>query len=137
MRTRLLAIALAMLVAGASAQVFACGFCIEDRVAAVYDQKVVDDAVARRHEVAFFAIEGPLGANAAFRRAVLAALEGGGAIRGTARVAVENAACSVAFDPAKADPARLAAAAERRLSARGLTLTPLRVLDSRGRLREP
>jgi hypothetical protein len=117
--------------------VLACGFCIEDRVAAVYDQEVVDHAVAKRQQVAFFAIEGPLEANAASRRAVVAALEASGAIRGTARVAVENAACSAAFDPARVDLARLAAAVERKLNARGLTLTPLRVLDSQGQLREP
>ena len=38
----------------------ACGVCIEDRVAAVYDQPTVDRAVARHQEVVFFALNGSL-----------------------------------------------------------------------------
>jgi hypothetical protein len=101
----------------------ACGHCIEDREAAVYDHAVIENALARHHKVVFFAIE-EISDEGAVR---WSRLEGGGGDRRTARVALPSAACSVAYDPARISTAQLAAHANKALAGRGLTLGPLRV----------
>jgi hypothetical protein len=106
----------------------ACGYCIEDREAAVYDHGVIANAQARHHTVVFFAIEGEIKLNSEpTRRALVAALEAGGGDKSTARVALPSASCSVAYDPAKVSLAQLEARANRALVQRGLTLAPLRM----------
>ena len=114
----------------------ACGVCLEDRVAAVYDHEVVEAAVGKQRHVVFLAIEGPAH-DAASRRAIAAALEGGGALKGTARVALESASCSAAFDPSRTSMQALIARANKPLAARGVSLAALRVIDGGGKLKEP
>ena len=134
MRTRLIAVAIALAFPMTS---LACGICVEDRVAAVFDNATVDAAVAKKRHLAFFGIEGALPATAESRKAISDALQAGGGIKGTVRVSLESASVSTAFDPARITLASLRAGAERNLAARGLTLTALRVIDSGGVLREP
>ena len=136
MRTEM-ARALAFAAALAAQSAAACGLCIEDRVAAVYDQKVVDGSKLRHRTVAFVSVEGDVRDDAASRRAVRSALQAAGAAEGTPRVALANAACSMAFDPSRVSLERVVAAANRPLAAQGLTLAPLRVIDAGGKLREP
>ena len=131
-----IALATGFALAGAALSAVACGFCIEDKVAAVYDSAVVERAVADHRHVAFFAIEGDAQVDAATRRAVSSALESAGGVRGTARVALQNGACSIAFDPKRTDVQRIAASADRSLSARKLSLTALRIIDDGGKLKE-
>jgi hypothetical protein len=114
----------------------ACGYCIEDRVAAVYDQAVVDHAVSRHQHVAFFSLNGALEAKPATRRALIAALDRAG-IRGSTHVSLESASASVAFDPARASLASLAAAGGRALASQGVTLEALRIVGADGRLQDP
>ena len=109
----------------------ACGFCIEDREAAVYDHEVIAAAQAQRHQVVFFAIEGELKANGASRRALVAALEGSGGDKRSARVALPSASCSVAYDPARISVAQLSARANKSLAALGLKVGPLRQTSER------
>jgi hypothetical protein len=132
-----LPIAAALALALPSAAALACGYCIEDRVAAVYDQAVVDGSKNGHRTVAFFSIEGSVRDDAASKRAVLAALQGAGAARGSARVALSNAACSLAFDPSRTSLDKVVVSANRGLVRHGLTLAPLRVIDAGGKLREP
>ena len=54
---------LASLLLLTTSSVIACGHCIEDKVAAVYDHVIVAKAVREKHVVAFFGIEGPLVVN--------------------------------------------------------------------------
>jgi len=115
----------------------ACGVCIEDRVAAVFDDATVQAAVAKKRHLAFFGIEGALPATAESRNAILAALQAGGGIKGTSHVSLESASASIAFDPSKTSLAGLRAGAEKRLAAKGLQLTAFRVIDGSGVLREP
>jgi hypothetical protein len=105
----------------------ACGYCIEDREAAVYDHAVIEAALAHNQRVVFFAIEGELKSGDAARRALVAALESGGGEKRTARVSLPSASCSVAYDPAKVSLAKLEARANRALAPRGLALAPLRM----------
>jgi hypothetical protein len=136
MRTRLARGALAGAALFMAFNAGACGFCIEDRVATVYDQAIVTDALARSRVVAFFSLEGEPRADAATQRAVLAALEAAGGVRGTGRVDLASGACSIAFDPARTRLAALVAAADRKLAARHIVLKALRVTGPGGALKE-
>lgn len=137
MRSKATRAAAAVVLAGASATALACGYCVEDRVAAVYDHQAVRAALGKHRHVAFFVVEGALERNDGVRSALVAAIEKGGGVRGTARVALDSAALSVAYDPARATPASLAAAANEPLAARGLALSPLRLIDASGEMRAP
>src|SRR4051812_9565527 len=128
--------ALALAAAFAAIPAAACGLCVEDRVAAVYDQAVVDRAVAHGQHVAFFSVEGEPATLADARGVIAKSLERA-AIPGTARVSLESATAAIAFDPARTTPAAIAASAAGVLAPRGLALQPLRVTGEDGVLREP
>ena len=119
---------LAMLLASGAA--LACGVCVEDKMAAVYDHAVVTRAFAQQHQVAFFHIDGTLVPGEATRRG-LEALAGAaaGVDRNSARVSVESASLSVAFDPRQTNVAVLQAALERKLAAKKASLMLLQVMD--------
>jgi hypothetical protein len=127
MRADLIAgLALATCVGTASA----CGVCIEDKIAAVYDHAIVTRALVHGHQVAFFALDGQFSGGKAEQRAIQQVAQGAdGVDPGSTRVSVENASLSVAFDPARVPFAKLQRALEKRLSSKHLTLLPLRVMD--------
>lgn len=119
---------LATLLALGCLEAAACGICIEDKVAACYDHAVVSQAKARGHEVAFFAIDGPLVRSADNRARVAKAIHAQrGVLAGTARVSLENAALSFAYDPGRTSRAAVAGAVQERLAA-GLSLRFLRAM---------
>lgn len=108
----------------------ACGHCVEDKVAAVYDHAVATQAFSQRHQVAFFGIDGALAMDDDARRAIEAATRGiAGIDRNSTRVSLESAALSVAFDPRRISYASLQRSLERKLAARKLTLLPMRVME--------
>ena len=116
--------------AGFAATSFACGYCVEDKIAAVYDHAVVTRAVAQKHQVVFFAVEGQMSAGEASRRALEAVAESAAGVdKGSARVSVESASLSVAFNPARAPFAGMERSLSRKLAARGLSVAILRVMD--------
>ena len=120
----------AALAAGFAVTSFACGYCIEDKIAAVYDHAVVTRAVAQKHQVVFFAVEGQMPAGEAARRALEAIAESAAGVdKGSARVSVEPASLSVAFNPARAPFAGMERSLSRKLAARGLSIAILRVMD--------
>ncbi len=124
-RALLAAVSFAALLAGAGPS-RACGVCVEDRVAAVYDHAVVEGAYQRGHAVAFLGIDGGQPLDAGRARAVRAALAAvAGVERDSIRVSPESASCSAAYDPRLASPEALAARASRRLERLGLTLLAL------------
>lgn len=125
MRSIVLAALLAL-----SHQALACGYCVEDKMAAVYGHATVTRALAQKHQVAFFHIEGELASGPATKRALEGfANEVAGVHRGSARVSTESAALSVAFDPQRTAVAALQAALEHKLAARRNTLMLLQVMD--------
>ena len=78
----------------------ACGYCVEDKVAAAYDHAVIVRALDARHKVAFLSLEGTLARSQ--ERALARAVETtAGVDRGTARVSLEGGAVSFAYDPAR------------------------------------
>ena len=109
---------------------FACGFCVEDKMAVVYDHATVSGAIARNHHVAFFHIDGKLAPGPGTKRALEELANAStGVDRGSARASPESAVLSVAFDPQRMPVAALQAALERKLAARRNTLMLLQVMD--------
>jgi hypothetical protein len=126
----------AALTAGFAAAAFACGYCIEDKIAAVYDHAVVTRATAQKHQVVFFAVEGQMAAGDASRHALEAIAESAAGVdKGSARVSIESASLSVAFNPARAPFAGMERSLSRKLAARGLTVAILRVMDQPAELK--
>jgi hypothetical protein len=109
---------------------YACGVCVEDKVASTYDHALVARSVAAGHHVAFFHVDGPLVKDEATRRALLAAVEAApGVDKGSARVALDTLALSFAFDPRRGSLVAAQNAIDRRIAARRLSLFPMRVIE--------
>lgn len=114
----------------------ACGYCVEDKIASTYDHAVITQALARKHHVAFFHIDGPLAPGDASKHALEAAvLSTLGVDKGSVRVAVDTLTLSLAFDPARTPLPALQATLDKKLRAKGLALMPLRVIDSPAELK--
>jgi hypothetical protein len=113
-----------------AASAVACGVCIEDRVAVVYDHAVVARAHARKHAVAFFALDAtaPL-AKDSQRRFINLAESAGGVDKGSARVSLEPVSLAVAFDAKRVPLSQLEKELERKFAARNVALRFLQVLD--------
>ena len=108
----------------------ACGYCVEDKMASVYDHAVVTRALGQQHHVAFFHLDGALSTGEAGRQSLLKAVESSpGADKGSARASLESASLSVAFDPKRTPIAVLQNEIERKLAARKLSLMLLQVMD--------
>jgi hypothetical protein len=113
----------------------ACGYCVEDKIASTYDHAMVTQALAAKHQVVFFHIDGPLAGDAATKRWLEAAAgSAAGVDRGSVRVALDTLTLAVAYDPKKVSLAALQSALDRKLAARKLSLMPLRIIDSPGEL---
>ena len=115
MRAALLALALV------SSPAAACGYCLEDQIAATYDHAVVTQALARKHQVAYFHVDGTAKSRAALEKAAYAAPA---VDRGTVRVSADLLTVSFAFDPARATLGAIHARVEKTL---GIALMPLEV----------
>jgi copper chaperone CopZ len=114
----------------------ACGHCIEDKIAAVYDHAAVTRAVGSSHQVVFFHIDGALAPGSATRRELEAIVESvEGVDRGSVRVSLETTSLAVAFDPRRASLAAVHKALEKKLAARKLSLMLMRVMDSLAELK--
>jgi hypothetical protein len=108
----------------------ACGYCVEDKIAAAYDHAAVARALSRKHHVAFFHIDGALAPGERTRRALEALAESTeGVDKGSARVSVESASLAVAFDPRRTPIVEVQKGLERKLAAKQLSLLPLRLMD--------
>lgn len=144
----------ALLLALSAPAALACGYCVEDKIASVYDHSVVTRALAQKHHVVYFHIDGlvaaPAGAGVGAgagapgsARAVEAtkrALEGLGEStpsvdRGSVRVAVETFTIALAFDPQRTTLPAVMAALDKKFAARKLTVMPLRVIDKPAELK--
>jgi hypothetical protein len=128
---------LAAMLAAVTSSVMACGYCVEDKIAAVYDHAVATRAIAHRHQVVFFAIEGNIPPGEESRRMLEANARAlAGVERGSVRVSVDAAALSAAFDPARASLVDAERALNRKLAARGLHASIMRVIEEPGELKE-
>jgi hypothetical protein len=98
-----IALVCTLLPAVGAAPARACGHCLEDRIAVVYDHAMVSAARARHHGVVYLAVGNPGAASTArierVRRA-LAAMPGVDA--GSVRTDVSAAVAAFSFDPVRA-----------------------------------
>ena len=121
---------LALLLAAGVSRSLACGYCVEDKIAAVYDHAAIARALAAGREVMFCAIVGDFVSSNAMRRQIGRALGSvAGVDRGSVRVSLDAASLSFAFDPARAPRAGLLHTANRKLAIKGITLAELRVME--------
>lgn len=108
----------------------ACGYCVEDKMAAVYEHAIVVRALERKHQVAFLAIDGASSPRAELRRAIESEIDAiRGVDRGTARVSLESASISFAYAPGGRGAGSVLRRVEKALAARGLSMSILRVID--------
>ena len=127
MRLRALVFAASLTMSGTA---LACGHCVEDKIARIYDHAVVTRAFDAGHSVAFFHIDGALAPGEGTRRLLEAlANSAAGVDRGSARVSIEGHALSVAFDARRAPFASMHQALEKKLGVKKLTLLPLKVME--------
>jgi hypothetical protein len=109
----------------ASGPASACGYCVEDKIAATYDHAVVTRAMAQKHHVAFFHIDGALPDRRALEKAVYSAPA---VDRGTARVSADLLTVSFAFDPVRATLGAIHARIEKLLAAHRVSLMPFEIM---------
>ena len=115
----------------ASGQALACGYCVEDKIAATYDHAVVTHALAHKHYVAFLHVDGAAPSRKVLEEAIYSAP---GVDRGTVRVSADLLTVSFAFDPARATLGVIHARAEKKLAAKRISLMPFEVMERPYRL---
>lgn len=101
-------------------EALACGYCVEDKIAAVYDYAAVQQAASRKQTTVYFAIDGAIRGQASSLKTVIERTKG--VEQGSARVSVEAAALAVAFDPARVSLGVLQRNLEAKLRPLGLSL---------------
>lgn len=127
----------ALLSAALPLTAFACGVCIEDKVAATYDHAVVTQATRDRHAVLFFEITGLASQAAPSSQWLVGTVEATrGVARGSVRVSLEQAALSFAVNGSGQSATGVRRAVEQRLAPRHLGLKLLRMFDQ-GKLSAP
>jgi uncharacterized protein (DUF2236 family) len=108
----------------------ACGYCIEDRMAAVYDHAVMTRASAAGHKVAFYAVLGVAPTDGASAQAIRRAVESvRGVDKNSVRYSGDLAALSLSFDPRAAAWADIDRRIGKALAPRGLTLGLINIVD--------
>ena len=108
----------------ATQSALACGYCVEDKIAAAYDHAVISKAVSQNHRVAFFHVEGNV-PRAALEQAAYAA----GADAASVRVSADGLTVSLAFDPGRTPLGALHSRMEKKLSAKKVDLMPFHVME--------
>jgi hypothetical protein len=119
-------------------QAFACGYCVEDKIASTYDHAVVVRALEHSHHVAFFHIDGVLPLGEGARRTLAALAESAAGVdKGSVRVSLDTLSLSFAFDPQRSSLGAAQRAVERKLALKKLSLMPLRVMERAADLKMP
>ena len=113
----------ALLLMWYSSAALACGHCVEDRIAAVYDHALLQQTVARKHQIAYFALEGRLPRDDATRQKLRALVEATpGVNQGSTRVSLEPGALAIAFDPRRGSAEDIASLLHKKLRAMNLSV---------------
>lgn len=109
----------------------ACGHCVEDKMAAVYDHAVITRALLSHQEVAFFSINGDVPANEASKKALEAIAEmAPGVTKHTVKVALDVGALALVFNPKVQDIASLQKNIEGKWRGKRLGLTLIKVMSA-------
>jgi hypothetical protein len=104
----------------------ACGHCLEDRIAAVYDHALMEKTIASKQKMLYFAWDGPVNRDETTRLRILR-LSGfvSGITPQSVRVSIEPATMALAYDPLKTNPKRIESALEVIFSKEKIFLTLL------------
>jgi len=120
---------LAALLSSSSAA-FACGYCVEDKIASVYDHAAITRVLAQKHHVVFFHVEGTLPFSLASQRDIASRIASApGVDAGSARFKPETATLALAYDPARTSLGAVQAALEKRLARHKLSLMALQIME--------
>ena len=96
----------------------ACGHCVEDRIAAVYDHALLQQTAARQQRIAYFALEGRFTRGDKERHQIRALVEATpGVNQGSTRVSLEPAALAIAFDPRRSSAESIETLLQKKLRA--------------------
>ena len=125
----------AAIAAGGPGASWACGACIEDKVAATYDHAVIKAAIARHHQVVFVAVDGPVSAAKVNARVAATATRVRGVQAGTLRTSLTPPAFSFALD-ATESPEGAVSGFRKVVADPAARLTLVRIMAD-GVLREP
>ena len=107
----------------------ACGHCMEDRVASVYDHALVEHSKKSKQLMMYLVWDGPVDRTAATRQWLLKALGGvPGVTAKSVRVSLDPPTMALAYDPVHTSSADLEKAIQGKLSAKGLTASALPML---------
>jgi hypothetical protein len=116
----------------ASSSALGCGVCVEDKIAAVYDHVAVQQALAARRTVVFFAIDGKVVSDERTRRSISdAARATPGVDARSVRVSTELASLALAFDGRRTNLVAVEKSLEKRLAPMGLSLLTLQLREER------
>ena len=121
---------LASLLLMSTSSAIACGHCLEDKVAAVYDHTMVAKTVREKHVVAFFGIEGPLVVNQTSKQEIqkiIASIHG--VDPNTSRISLETGSISLAFNPTVLTYPALLDSLDKKLKPKKLSVFPLEVIS--------
>ena len=111
-----------------SAASFACGYCVEDRIAAVVDHTLLQRSLASKHPVLFFAWDGPVTRSDASRQKILALVAAISSVdKDSARVSVEPASLALAFDPQQSNAQAVEAALQKMLGSLKISVIRLQI----------
>jgi hypothetical protein len=109
---------------------FACGFCMEDKIAVTYDHQVLEEAQRRGYSVAYAEITGAAAGNPETAADVQRHISRvNGVIGASVRVSVAPPAVSFAWDSTQHDLNGIVERLNRQLAARQLQLSLLRRWD--------
>ena len=107
-----------LLLAFSHSTAWACGHCVEDRIAAVYDHALILSTQARKQQIAYFAWDGALARDQASRLKLLTLIDDTpGVDKGSTHLSMEPAAFAVVFDPRRSSGPALEAALRNKLRA--------------------
>jgi len=126
---RVIVMLLATLSGALSAPSWACGVCVEDKIAATYDHAVITRAGTQHHLVVFVEMKGAVDMTALAEKVAPAAARVRGIDLGTVRTSASPPAFSFALDPGARSPDSAVAELQRRLRTQGATLSILRVMS--------
>jgi hypothetical protein len=117
----------AALASAAALGAMACGVCIDDKVAATWDNAVVERAIARHQVVVFAEAHSGAEASGAARSLRVAASRVRGIERASVRAAAQPLTLSFALDPKLVTPREALESVRRKAAIPQLELTLLRV----------
>ena len=108
----------------------ACGHCIEDKIAAVYDYASIARAANQKHKVVYFGFDSAVALNPELRHQIKTqAQKIRGVDPGSVRVSLESASLAVSFDPQRITYPELMQTLEMQLKSKKLSFFVLDIVN--------